>query len=412
VLTGRGAALLVGAVLLWAVSRLLGVAELAVVAATCAALVAVGAAAVRLSAATVSVRRGLSESRVLHGGTAEVTLDLRNDSRLPAPLLLVEDAADRAVAEPARFIVAGMRPGTTTRLAYALHGRTRGRYTVGPLRVRVRDPFGATQLVRRYSARDEVLVYPRVERLPDGVARGSHRGSGSSDLRKLLNAGDEFHTMRDYVQGDDLRQVHWGSTAKRRKLMIRQNELPLSAEAIVFCDTRQGVGGGAGPAATVEVAISAAASITWHLADHGYRLRLATEADGVATTQGWDAMLDALAEAQPTRIGSLGAALAQLRGAGGEGLLACVVQVPPGTGSVATHPDVRALLQAGKGHGGRLAVVVHGAHVGRARAEELVGLLRAARWRAAALPADVPLADRWDELIGRRARVAATAPTS
>jgi hypothetical protein len=79
---------------------------------------------------------------------------------------------------------------------------------------------------------------------------------------------------------------------------------------------------------------------------------------------------------------------------------------------VATHPDVRALLQAGKGHGGRLAVVVHGAHVGRARAEELVGLLRAARWRAAALPADVPLADRWDELIGRRARVAATAPTS
>jgi uncharacterized protein (DUF58 family) len=406
-LTGRGAALLIGAGLLWGVGRLLGVAELYIVAVASAALVGIGALAVRLSSARVSVRRGLSEARLLHGRTAEVAIDLRNDARLPAPLLLVEDEVDWALADGARFMVAGIRPGTTTTVTYTLHGRARGRYPVGPLRLRVRDPFGATQLVRRYSTRDEVLVYPRVERLPDGLARGSHRGSGSSDARRLLNAGDEFHTMREYVQGDDLRQVHWPSTAHRQKLMVRQQEMPLTAEAVVFCDTRLAASHGAGQEATVEVAISAAASTVWHLADHGYRLKLHTEADGGRPVEGWDEILDSLAEVQPSRIGSIGGALTRLRGAGGEGLLVCVVMVPPRNEPLASHPDVRALLHAGRGHGGRVGIVVHAPHVGRARAEELAGLLRAARWKATALPSDVPLADRWRQLIGPRPRVAA-----
>jgi uncharacterized protein (DUF58 family) len=401
-LTGRGLALLIGGALLWGVGRLLGVAELYVVAVAAAALVGVGAIAVRLSSARVSVRRGLSEARLLHGRTADVAIDLRNDSRLPAPLLLVEDDVDWMLAPQPRFMVAGLRPGTTQSLRYEIRGGARGRYAIGPLRLRVRDPFGATQLVRRYSSRDEVLVYPRVERLPDGLARGSHRGSGSSDARRLLNAGDEFHTMREYVQGDDLRQVHWPSTAKRQKLMVRQQEMPFTAEAVVFCDTRLGASHGAGPDAAVEVAISAAASTVWHLADHGYRLRLHTEADGGRPVEGWDAILDALAEIQPSRVASVGGALTRLRGAGGEGLLVCVVMVPPGDEPLASHPDVRAMIHAGRGHGGRVGIVVHPPHHDRRRAGELVRLLRAARWRAVTLPTDVPLAERWRELLGPR----------
>jgi uncharacterized protein (DUF58 family) len=413
VLTGRGAALLVGAALLWGVGRLLGVPELYVVAVAAAALVAIGALAVRLSSSTVSVRRATSATRLLHGRTAEVAIDLRNDSRLPAPLLLLEEGTDWALAEPPRFLLAGLRPSTTTTLRYEIRGGARGRYHVGPLRLRVRDPFGATQLVRRYSARDEVLVYPRVERLPDGVARGSHRTTGASDTRRLLNAGDEFHTMREYVQGDDLRQVHWPSSAKRATIMVRQNEQPLSSEAVVFCDTRRAAaGGGVGPESTVEAAISAAASITWHLADHGYRLRLATE-EGGAEVLGWERILDTLAQVEPSSVPALGGALTRLRGAGGEGLFVAVVAVPSGDAPLAEHPDVRALLHAGKGYGGRLAVVVHPPHRQQARADLLVGLLRAARWRATALPAGGDLADRWPEVIAARGRAtSASGPTA
>jgi uncharacterized protein (DUF58 family) len=401
-LTARGSALLVGAALLWAVGRLLGVPELYVVAVAAAALVVAGAAAVRLASARVSVRRGLSDDRLLHGGTAAVTIELRNDSRLPAPLLLVEDAVDWALAEPPRFLVAGIRPGTSATVRYRVQGNARGRYAVGPLRLRVRDPFGTTQLQRRYAARDQVLVYPRVEELPEGLARASHRGSRSDDDRRMLNAGDEFHALRDYVQGDDLRMVHWPSTARRRKLVVRQHELPLSAEALVFCDTRAVANVGSGPEATLETGISAAASIVWHLADRGYALRLATEADGGRSVEGWSAILDALAEAQASDVTGIGGGLTRARGGGGEGLLACVVQVPPGDDHLPANPDVRGLLLAGKGWAGRVCVVVHPPHRGADRAEALAALLRAARWKAIALPAGTPLAARWPDLLGPR----------
>lgn len=408
-LTGRGTALLVGAVLLWAVGRLLGVPELHVVAVASAALVAVGAVAIRISSATVSVRRGVSAQRLLHGGTAEVTIDLRNDARVPAPLLLVEDRCDWALAEQTRFVVAGLRPSTTTRLTYDIRGTSRGRYHVGPMQLRVRDPFGTTQLVRRYAARDEVMVYPRVETLPEGVTRGNHRGSGTSSDRRLFNAGDEFHTMREYVQGDDLRMIHWPSTAHRHTLMVRQQEMPWQAEAVVFCDTRRGVSRGSGAEATVEKAISAAASIVWHLADHSYSLQLVTE----ATRQpigGWQPILDHLAEAEPSEVAGLGPALTRQRGSGAEGLFAAVIMSPPGSDPLGRNPDVRGLLHAGRGYGARLAVIVHTPGLERARAEELAGLLRAARWKAIALPTDVPLADRWRELSGGRATAAAYSP--
>ena len=242
----------------------------------------------------MSVRRGVTTSRLAHGGTSEVTIDLRNDARWePAPLLLVEDRCHWTLAEQPRFVVSGVRPREVVRLSYPIRGGHRGRYTVGPLQLRVRDPFGAVEQVRRYTGTDEVIVHPRVEALPSGLTRGTHLGSGSSDERRLYNAGDEFHTMREYVQGDDLRLVHWPSTAKQNTLMVRQQELPWQAEATVLLDTRGLAHRGAGPDSTFEKAVSAAASVVWHLAGHGYRLRLTTDSDRQPPpVESWAELLD------------------------------------------------------------------------------------------------------------------------
>jgi uncharacterized protein (DUF58 family) len=346
--TGRGAALLVGAVLLWAVGRVLGVPELYVVAAASAALVLAAAAAVCFGSATMAVRRGLTNSRLAHGGTAEVTIDLRNDARWdPAPLVLVEDSCHWTLAQRARFVVAAVRPREVVRLAYTIRGGHRGRYTVGPLQLRVRDPFGAVQQVRRYTATDDVVVYPEVEALPPGLTRGSHVGSGASDERRLFNTGDEFHTMREYVQGDDLRLVHWPSTARQNTLMVRQQELPWQAEATVLLDTRSLAHRGVGPESCFEKAVSAAASVIWHLADHGYRLRLATDADRQAPpVESWPALLDRLAEIDTSGEKTL-MGLSALHRSGAEGLLVAVVPVPQGDVPVTRNPDVRALSGPG-----------------------------------------------------------------
>jgi uncharacterized protein (DUF58 family) len=409
--TARGAAFLVGAVLLWAVGRLLGVAELYVVSAATGALVAAAAGAVRLGSSTVSVRRGVTTSRLAHGGTAEVTIDLRNDARWdPVSLLLVEDHCHWTLADQPRFVVSGVRPREVVHLSYPIRGSHRGRYTVGPLQLRVRDPFGAVEQVRRYTSTDEVIVHPKVEVLPSGLTRGTHLGSGSSDERRLYNTGDEFHTMREYVQGDDLRLVHWPSTAKQNTLMVRQQELPWQAEATVLLDTRALAHRGAGPDSTFEKAVSAAASVVWHLAGHGYRLRLTTDSDRQPPpVESWAELLDRLAvidlSGEQTFVG-----LTALRRSGAEGLLVAVVTPPAGDEPVSRHPELRALVQAGRSFPSRAAVVVYGAHTGAGRAEETAALLRVASWRATTVGTDESLAEHWGELTPNRARGAAYQP--
>lgn len=405
-ITRRGATLLVGAVLLFAVGRVLALEELYVAAVAAASLVVVGAVVLVLGGGSAAMRRSVSPRRLTHGGDGGVTVELRNDGWLPAMPLLVSDTLPPALAAGAgapRFVVPTLRTGRTARLRYPVHGSARGRYRVGPLQVRMRDPFGATERVRRYSSTEEVVVHPRIEPLAQTLARGTHHGTGASDARRLLNAGDEFYTMREYVTGDDLRRVHWPSTAHRSKLMVRQDEMPWHAEATVFCDTRAGAHGGGGPDSPLERAVSVAASLLCHLADHGYRVRLMTDDD--AQPGGVDATithLDRLAVVEPSGKDTLAPALGALRRSPADGLLAAVVAPPPGDLPPGRHPDVRALLEAGRSFSGRVAVVV-GSEAASGRSTELAVRLAAAGWRATSLGPDDTLAERWRGLVaGRR----------
>lgn len=395
--------LLVAALVLWLVGRVVGVDELHVVAAATAALVAIAALAVRLSSTTVSVRRTVTTPRLAAGASGEVVLELRNEARVPASLLLVTDDVHLALAEPPRFVVPGITPGGTVALRYPITGAARGRYRVGPLRVRVRDAFGLTQRVRRYHGTGEVLVYPQVETLPDAGLAGSHHGSGASQLRRLFSAGDEFYTMREYVTGDDLRQVHWPSTAHRQRLMVRQQEQPWQAQATLLCDTRAAAHRGGGQDSTLERAVSVAASVLWHLAERSFELRLATEVDvRPPGRQRWESLLDRLAQVEASTVPSLAAALQGLRGSGAEGLLIAVLAPPPGDAPVARHLDTRALLQTGRAYHRRIAIVVETGRAGRAG--ELSGLLRTGGWRAVVLRPGRSLAEDWRDLVTARRR--------
>jgi uncharacterized protein (DUF58 family) len=407
VVTTRGGAVLAGAVLIVLVGRVIGVPELYVVGAAAAALVVVAALATRFSSASVAARRSVSTDRLLVGGRETAAVELRNESRWPATLLLVEDACHPSLADPPRFVVPGLGPSETVAVRYAVTGSVRGRYQIGPVTLRVRDPFGLAERVRRYTTTSQVLVYPRVERLADGLGNGSHRGTGSSDARRLFAAGEDFYTMREYVQGDDLRLVHWPSTAHRQTLMVRQQERPWEAQAVVLLDARASAHVGSGPDSTLEKAVSMAASVLLALAERGYALRLVTEETGrLPQAEPWGVLLDRLAELRPSRHQHLAPALGALRGAGGEGLLCAVLAPPPGGDDLGASPDVRALVQAGRNHPDRIALVTAdpARRASAAQSAALARLLVAAGWRAAVVGVHEPLAQAWPALTGRRRR--------
>src|SRR5438270_830794 len=88
------------------------------------------------------------------------------------------------------------------------------------------------------------------------VPQRVHAGADSR-VELIVGSGDEFYALRAYEVGDDLRRVHWPSTARRDDLMIRQHEMPWQGRATVLLDVRQG----AHTEQSLEQAVSATASL-------------------------------------------------------------------------------------------------------------------------------------------------------
>jgi uncharacterized protein (DUF58 family) len=395
----------VGGILLWAVGRLLGVIELHIAAVTSVALVGLGCLRVVLSTATVSARRTITVPRLAYNAAGEVIVDLCNDGRLPSsPLLVEDDCPYGLLSDPSgggpRFVLPGLGPGRAVSLRYEIAGGARGRYELGPVRVHVRDPFGLAQLTRRDTETGTVTVYPLIETLPPNAISGHHHGSESTRQRRLLTTGDEFHTMREYVDGDDLRRVHWPSTAHRQTLMVRQQEQPWQPQAMLILDTRRAAHSGSGADSTLEKAVSVAASLITYLASRGYTLGLVTEADRrTMPVESVERLLDRLAELRASALPGLAPAIERARR--GEGLLVAVLPPPSDSGPITGHRDIRALLGAGRPYLSRVGVVITPSE-GDQRAAELAAVLAAAGWATTTLAPGQALAARWSRITARQ----------
>src|SRR3954467_9700384 len=146
--------------------------------------------------------------------------------------------------------------------------------------VRVSDPFGLVELGRAFRSTATLTVTPRTAPLPPIPLGGAWTGSGDNRPRAFAMGSAEDVTVREYRNGDDLRRVHWRSTARVGELMVRREEQPWESRATVVLDTRARAHRGEGPAASFEWAVAATASVALHLRHGGYKLRLISDADG------------------------------------------------------------------------------------------------------------------------------------
>ncbi|MBV8950607.1 MAG: DUF58 domain-containing protein, partial [Actinobacteria bacterium] len=149
------------------------------------------------------------------------------------------------------------------------------RFTLGPLTVAVTDPFGIVRRAWGVGELGEVVIAPR---LHDVVALGDVTGSPlrvtARGPARILpsDAGEEFLTLREYEVGDDLRRVHWRSTAHTDDLMVRQEEAQRRPEITVVLDTRASVY----DEPSFETAVEAIASIATAMVRIGRRVDVMT----------------------------------------------------------------------------------------------------------------------------------------
>jgi uncharacterized protein (DUF58 family) len=348
--TGRGLAVAGGALLLWLGARILGAPDLHVVSVGLLVLVPFAAALVRWHQHELTLTRRLSTRRAFLGSRVRVDLELRNAGRSKTSVLLLEDRLPPSLGRGARAVLAGIPPRGKQTVSYSLICRSRGRYLIGPLAAHVSDPFDLARRRLDFHGHQELIVYPEVEDLRTPRALIGGVGSGESTARQVFRTGDEFYAMRGYEIGDDLRRIHWPSTARTGELMIRQDEAARRAMAVLFLDTRVRSVGGKSDA--FERAVSAAASIGSHYLRAGFSLRLATP-DLPPHTVSREALLEILAVASASRTRLLTPSLLRLRGeaAAGATLVAITHLLLP--------EEIPSLTEAGASYGPRIAILVY-----------------------------------------------------
>lgn len=327
-LTTRGRCLLAAGAAAALCGILLGERDLLRVAIFLVALPLVAAAVVARTRFRLSCARDLAPARVPAGQPATARLVLENVSFLPTGLLLLEDEVPYTLGGRPRFTVDRIGPGQHRTVTYPIRSDARGRYTIGPLRLRLADPFGLVELTRSFTTVDTLTVVPTVHPLPAVRLGGAWESGGESVSRSVAIRGDDDAATREYNTGDDLRKVHWRSTARVGKLMVRREERPWQSRSTLLLDTRAEGHRGEGPGSSFEWAVSAYASIGVHAARRGYALRLLTDTGalaGGAEINDEGLLLDQLAEVSTSRTHGLDGALGPLRGSEGLGTLIAVL---------------------------------------------------------------------------------------
>ena len=249
-----------------------------------------------------SLERTAVPSRVQVDEPCVVTLAIENAGGAASPLLMAEEQLDYALGDRPRFVVPRLRRGDRQEVHYSVRSHLRGRHRVGPLGVRLRDPFGLSTRVAAISGFSEVLVLPRLVPLGGTRPPGSGVGAEGAIPHMVALHGEDDVSIRAYRDGDDLRRIHWPATAKTGDLMVRQEDRPARRRAVVVLDSRAQGHHGTGSSGSFEWAVTACASVAAHLVEQGYAVHLVTddtaEDHRSSAALDLDPLLDVLAMAQ------------------------------------------------------------------------------------------------------------------
>ncbi len=325
-LTRTGALVGVGCVAAAGLAWLFGLPEVAALAAGGLVLLGVAILWVRVRRPRLVIQRVARPPRLEVGDRCEIRLAARNPARRTSPVLtLVDEVGTHGTAQ---LELAPLARGERCVATYSMPTSRRGLHHVGPLTATVEDPFGLARRTRYDDHRLSVIVLPRTSKLQTmPAAPGDEPEHGTHALTSASTVDDEFAALRDYVPGDDVRRIHWRSTARRGAPVVRQFDVPWQRRTVVVLDLRPGVDDEA-----FERAVSAAASVVALVERRDELVRLLTtggaDSGFVPASEHRDELMDRLAMivAVPTdrhRPAPLLGMLGQLSGSDGGRVVTC-----------------------------------------------------------------------------------------
>ncbi|SNR45324.1 Uncharacterized conserved protein, DUF58 family, contains vWF domain [Haloechinothrix alba] len=399
-LTTRGRCLLAAGVAAAVCAWVLNERELLRVATFIIALPLLAVLFLALPRVRIRAERLVRPDRIPVGAECAVRLRLWRSGRLPPVHTVLTDGVPYQLGSRPRFVVERLPRGRVVELTYPLRPALRGVHRITDLSATMSDPFGLCELDHDLLTASPLTVVPRTVELtglPFGAGNESHYQGAAA---RVSGMGDPDSIVRQYRHGDDMRRVHWPSTARRDELMVRLEERPRQGRSTVLLDRRAAAHAGTGPASSVEWAVSFAASTGLQLRRSGRGVRLITE-DTVplvdvpsgGTPEHDELILDKLAAVQQSHERDIGARASLTDG----GALIAVL------GSLSDEA-VHQLCRAHTGAGPAVAVLLDtpswsgAAHRETVPAEQSARLFRASGWATCVVDSTTTIPGAWAEL--------------
>lgn len=231
-------------------------------------LFGIGLLWVRHQAPRVDALRTRTGTILVAGDTLREDFELRNYSRLPVLWAEFVDSSELPGHSTGRVVACG--PYSFYRWRTEVVCERRGVFRLGPHKLRFADPFGLFDVEIRSDATDILLIYPRVVHLPEFELPHGTAGESRRRRRPLRGALPSASVV-EYRPGDSLRHIHWRSTARASRLMVKELEIEPSGDVWIVLDLNRSVHSGAGPESTLEQSVIVAASIAAKLLSEGER---------------------------------------------------------------------------------------------------------------------------------------------
>ncbi len=240
-------------------------------------------------------------ARLVPGSQGQVQLTVTNTGSTRTAAMEITEPPTPDLADGLRCLMPPLRAGHRAQTEYPLRPARRGRFTLGPPSVRVGDPFGLWEDTRTLDARTTVLVVPTLVGLSGMPPSTGNRSAAADRAVTGASGGDPDVGIRPYRSGDDIRTIHWRASARHDELMVRLQEPVSHGGAVVMLDHRARAHVGEGATASMETAVSLAASVCVHLLAAEHQIRLTTHSGSVlaAGRDIEDDVLAALAVVEP-----------------------------------------------------------------------------------------------------------------
>lgn len=256
----------------------------------------------------LALDRAVEPRRVEKGLPAIALIHVENASRRSLPQLAMEQRLGDTVI---RSVLPRLRRGERSVRTYRLPTTRRGIFEIGPVELPRADPFGLCRTVQRLGRSQEIEVHPRqlaLHPLPTGLSRNLEGPSSDASPQGSIT----FHRIREYAVGDDLRLVHWPSTAHTGRLMVRHNVDTAQPYTVVLLDLDPDVYSEESFEESVDVAASVVVSMAAGMAPVQLRTTAGGRMGGPSQREPLP-LVDYLTRVTPQSSGSLRSELVLLR---------------------------------------------------------------------------------------------------